>query len=462
MKVAYIFPGSGGTFYCSTCIRDAFLVPALRDIGHDVVIVPLYLPLFGHEDLCRADVPIFYGAVNVYLRHVVPFMRKAPRWIQYLLDRKPILGLAASRAGSTRASGLVDMTVSMLSGSDGDQKEELERMTSWLEEHLKPDIIHLSNALLLGLAKTFRERLGVPIVCSLQDEHQWIGSMGPEGEQRVWKVMSEQAQSVDAFISTSHYYADMMIDTLGLDEERVDVVYPGVDPDSHVPSTSRPTRPTLGYLSRMSVSLGLDLVAEAYMVLKQRKGLEDLCLKVIGGQTNDDNTFIEELKSTFESCGMLEDVEFIDGFGADVRATFFNDISVLTVPVPNGEAFGIYLIEALAAGVPVVQPAQGAFTEIIEKTDGGILYEPGEKEALADALEPVLLDNARAAELGRRGRKKVLENFTAEQMARQTAEIYRKLMPVHSTYQRKSGVMSSEVETSKRSDFAEISRLRSR
>ncbi len=424
MRVAYIFPGSGGTFYCPNCIRDAFLVQALREIGHDVVVIPLYLPLFGHEDLCRADVPVFYGAVSLYLKHVFPFMQGAPRWISKLLDWRPVLGMAARRAGSTRASGLEDMTVSMLRGEAGGQGEELERLTLWLEEHFRPDVVHLSNALLLGLSETFRKRLGAAIVCSLQDEDQWVDAMGAEGAERVWSVMAERAAYVDAFVSSSNYYAGVMRDKLGLDEGLVDVVYPGVDPGKYVPAEVRPETPTLGYLSRLSRELGLDLVVDAFLMLREMKGLENLRLKAVGGRTGDDVAFLRSLERQCAARGALDDVEFITGFDSDVRAEFFDNISVLTVPVPNGEAFGIYLIEALAAGVPIVQPRAGSYTEIIEATGGGELYEPGGPAELAGALEPLLRDPARAAELGRIGRKKVMEGFTAGRMARQMVDIY--------------------------------------
>ncbi len=171
----------------------------------------------------------------------------------------------------------------------------------------------------------------------------------------------------------------------------------------------------------------MDLVVDAFLMLKEKEGLADLRLKAAGGSTGDDIAFLRDLKRRCAARGAFDDVEFIAGFDPDVRARFFDNISVLTVPVPNGEAFGIYLIEALAAGVPIVQPRAGSNPEIIETTGGGELYEPGGAENLAAALEPILLDPARAAELGRRGRRRVLEEFTAERMARQMVEIYERV-----------------------------------
>ncbi|WP_372936446.1 hypothetical protein, partial [Mariniphaga sediminis] len=162
MNIIQIIPGSGGSFYCGNCLRDSKYFNALRAEGHQVTKIPMYLPLFADEhDI--SDVPIFYGAISTYLKQVFPVFRKAPKWFDNLLNSKPMMKLAASMAGSTRASGLEDMTISMLLGEQGKQKEELEHMVSWIAEHCKPDIIHLSNALLLGLAKRLKEKIGVPV-----------------------------------------------------------------------------------------------------------------------------------------------------------------------------------------------------------------------------------------------------------------------------------------------------------
>jgi glycosyltransferase involved in cell wall biosynthesis len=83
----------------------------------------------------------------------------------------------------------------------------------------------------------------------------------------------------------------------------------------------------------------------------------------------------------------------------------------------------LYVIEAMAAGVPVVQPRTGAFPELIEATGGGITYE-GDSNALSVALEELLSDPQRARALGQAGRQVALEKFSADAMARATLEFY--------------------------------------
>ena len=163
------YTGFGGSFYCGNCLRDSKYFNALRAEGHKVTKIPMYLPLFADEhDI--SEVPIFYGAISLYMKQVYPIFRKAPAWVDKLLNSKPMMKLAASMAGSTRAKGLEDMTISMLLGEEGLQKDELERLVEWLRDEAKPDVVHLSNALLLGLARRIKQEMDIPMICSLQNE----------------------------------------------------------------------------------------------------------------------------------------------------------------------------------------------------------------------------------------------------------------------------------------------------
>jgi len=184
---------------------------------HDVVKIPMYLPLFDDENAMKGDVPVFYGAVSMYLKQHYPVFRKFPAWFYKMLDSGPMLRLASQFAGSTRAEGLEDMTVSMLLGEDGNQNEELEHMAQWIENHFKPDVIHISNALLLGLVHRLKKIPGTKIVCSLQDEDVWVETMHEAYREKSWKLMGEKAKEVDLFISVSDYFAKYSIDKMGLD-----------------------------------------------------------------------------------------------------------------------------------------------------------------------------------------------------------------------------------------------------
>ena len=426
LKIAHIIPGSGGSFYCGNCLRDSKLFDSFREQGHEAIKIPMYLPLFSH-DPDQGMTPVFYGAVSLYLKEVFPLLRRAPKWVDRLLNARPVLRFAARQANSTRASGLEDMTVSMLMGEHGRQREELEEMVHWLETHFKPDVIHISNALLLGLAHMLRERLGVPVLCSLQDEDVWVDPMRPEFSAKVWDLMREKSADIDMFVSVSHYYTEFMKQKLGLAEDRIQTLHLGVDPDEYhyVNAAEKPRN--IGFLSRMCRENGLDILVDAFILLRGRPGFDDVRLLLTGGQTSDDKAFLKEQRKKIDQHGLTEFVEFIPDFEPSARTAFFNRIMALSVPVRKGEAFGIYLTEAMAAGIPIVQPALGAFPEIIEKSGGGITYRNNTAGELAEALQELVGDRQKAGRLSANARKSVLKSFNVHALTMEMTEIYRRL-----------------------------------
>ena len=157
MKIVHIVPGSGGTFYCQNCMRDNELIKSLKTLGHEIYMVPMYLPISVDDHETEDDTPVFYGAINIYLKEKLPFYRHAPIWLEKIFDSQPLLKYAAKKSGSTRASGLEEMTISMLKGEEGRQATELDHLIKFLQKEIQPDVVHLSNALLLGLAKRMKE-----------------------------------------------------------------------------------------------------------------------------------------------------------------------------------------------------------------------------------------------------------------------------------------------------------------
>ncbi|HEY3370510.1 MAG TPA: glycosyltransferase family 4 protein, partial [Prolixibacteraceae bacterium] len=377
MKIAHIIPGSGGSFYCGNCMRDSKYIRALRDLGHQVIKVPLYLPIF--EDAHDLDeVPVFYGAVNLYLKQQFPIFRHMPSFVEHALDSKSVLHMAARKAGSTRAKGLEEMTISMLLGEEGAQKEELERLVDWLANEAKPDVVHLSNALLLGLARQIKLRLNVPVICSLQDEDVWVDAMSGEYPRQVWDLMSERGRDVDVFIPVSDFYSAEINQRMVIPQDKMKTVYLGVDTSDYFPKPVTGKDPVIGYLSRMCEENGLAILVDAFILLRKDPGYAAVKLKITGGKTGDDLHFIKEQKNKISKAGLENDVFWVDEFEGEERQKFLDTVRLISVPVLNGEAFGLYQLEAMAAGIPMVQPALGAFAEVIEISGGGIIYSPNE------------------------------------------------------------------------------------
>ena len=427
MKIVHIIPGSGGTFYCQNCMRDNQLIVALRASGHDVIMVPMYLPLNVDVHGLMGDTPVFYGAVNTYLKEKLPIYRHAPVWLERLFDSPFLLRMAAKKAGSTRASGLEEMTLSMLRGEHGRQATELEHLIHYLKTHVQPDIVHLSNALLLGLAHRIKRDLGAAVVCSLQDEHEWIDPMRPSYRQQVWDLMAERSSDVDAFIAAGRFYAEKSIAEMRLPKEKVHVVYGGVELSGYQRSPLPLDPPVIGYLCRMSEYFGLGVVVDGFIKLKTDYGFPHAKLKLTGGYTGDDELFVKKMLKKISADGFAQDVEVIESFDKAHRVEFLKSLTLLSVPVLSGEAFGAYQVEALAAGVPIVQPNVGGYPEFIAMTGGGVIYEPNDGDHWAAAAAALLNDPQNLRDMGERGGAAVVEKFSMARMAQEILGVYNRV-----------------------------------
>ena len=268
MKIVHITPGSGGTFYCQNCFRDNELVKALQKLDHEVFNVPMYLPLNIDKDIEEGSTPVFYGAINVYLKEKISLYRHAPEWLERVFDSKAMLKFAAKRSGSTKAEGLEEMTISMLKGENGRQASELDRLIKFLSKEIKPEIVHLSNALLLGLAKRMKHDLEAKVICSLQDENEWIDPMNEQYQDKVWNLMAEKAKDVDLFITPSEYYSNKSQKKLKLDPDKIEVVYSGINLSGYKDSSIPMYPPVIGYLCRMNENFGLDILVDAFIIIK--------------------------------------------------------------------------------------------------------------------------------------------------------------------------------------------------
>ena len=384
MKILFITPGSGDSFYCGNCFRDNLQASALRNAGHDVIIMPLYLPL-KHESF-QADTPLFFPATTYYLAQKFFGKRKMPKWMKKLTGSDAMLKLASSRSGTTSAKGMEDMTLSMIKGNDLAFMDHINQMIGWIQTQEKPDIIHLSSTLIIGIAKVLRNQLNIPIICSVQDEEIWIDSLNKNDADLAWQSIAENIGYVDHFVTTSEFYKDFVKKRIPKISE-VEVIYPGVDYIKYA-SKDYPKHPTIGFFYRMNRENGLDILAEAFVKLKKKDSIKNLKLKIGGGYTSENKQFLKEVKKIV--APYFADVEISNSYSLEEQIRFYSEISVISVPITFNESVGLYLCEAFAAGRPAVEPATGSFPEIVG--EAGLLYSPNNSDALADALEKLLTD----------------------------------------------------------------------
>jgi glycosyltransferase involved in cell wall biosynthesis len=427
--------------YCGGCLRDNALVAALRKQGHEVLMVPLYLPLTLDEEDQSTGAPVFFSGINVYLAQKAPLFRGAPGWLRDLFASRRLLKWAAGKAAKTRAADLGELTLSMLRGEAGNQAREIEELIAWLKTQPKPDVLCLSNALLIGIVHRLKAELQVPVVCSLQGEDFFLDALPETHRAACWHTLAERAAEVDLFVAPSRYFGNLMRERLGFSSGRLRVVHNGINLEGYrvegrgAKAEGRRQKaedqganvPSLGFFARMCPEKGLNTLVEAYIVLRQRGRVGGLKLRVGGSCGPADAAFVDSMRERLAAGGLLGEVEFHPNVDRAAKLAFLRSLSVFSVPALYGEAFGLYAIEAMAAGVPVVQPRVAAFPELIEATGGGVLCEAGDPGTLAEAIEELLLNPTRAQALGAAGQRAVTERFSADAMARETLRVYGEL-----------------------------------
>ena len=418
MKILFIVPGSGDSFYCGNCFRDNLQANALRKAGHDVIVMPLYLP-FKYPSF-KADTPLFFPATTFYAAEKFFKKGKVPRLISKILETKAMLGVASAFSGTTSAAGLEDITLSMINGNDAVFTEQVSHLLDWVEHHEKPDIIHLSSSLLIGLAKALKQRLKIPMVCSLQDEEIWVDSLADNFVNQAWQGIIDNTGYIDKFITTSHFYKRTISDRFP-QITNIEVVYPGVDIGKYA-CNSYPSDPVIGFFYRMNSENGLGILAEAFVILKKRDTIKNLKLKVSGGYSGKDKQFLKDVKKIL--LPWKKDVDLNEEYNPERHSDFYSQITLISVPLTFDESIGLYLCEAFAAGRPAIEPATGSFSEIVG--DAGIVYSPNDSEALAAAIEKLLLDKQMYDQCSKKALELSRNRYNSSVMAENLFNIYKK------------------------------------
>ncbi len=140
----------------------------------------------------------------------------------------------------------------------------------------------------------------------------------------------------------------------------------------------------------MCESKGLHLLIEAFIELKNRNNYQNLKLKVGGTCLPEDEEYVNLLKQKLKYAGYLEEVEFYPNITKKQKIEFYKSIDLFCIPAIYGEAFGLPVVEAMAAGVPLVLPRHGSFIELVEETGTGVLYAPNFIEPLTNSLNYML------------------------------------------------------------------------
>lgn len=419
MHVAIITAGGAGMF-CGSCMHDNTFARALSAGGADVTLIPTYTPIrVDEENLSTPEV--FLGGINLYLDYRLPLWRKIPRSLTRWLDAPSVLNL--TRFASSDPKKLGPLTLAMLEGDEGPQRREIDELVEFLAGKLRPDVVCFSNALLVGIVRRLKQRFDGPVYCLLQGDDIFLEDLPGPYRSRAIEMIRERIVEFDGFLVNSRYYRDFMAEYLGVPVEKCRLVPLGIDLTGHdgEPAPRNNGAFTIGYFARVCPEKGLQRLVEAFRILHRE--FPGTRLRAGGFLQKRDRAWFHRLKKSARDLGNA--FEYI---GSPARLSekvaFLKSLDVLSVPTVYHECKGLYVLEALANGVPVVQPRHGAFPELIEATQGGLLVNPDDPEDLARALKDLMQDAERRAELAVAGHAAVRAQFDPTTMAEAALAIF--------------------------------------
>ncbi len=414
--------------FCGSCLHDNALAKSLMRLGHDVILLPTYTPILTDETSVSSD-RLFFGGLNVYLQQISPVFRWLPKWMDQFLSSPRLVNWIATRAMGTSAKQLGALTVSMLQGSNGRQRKEVSRLCDWLVTQ-KPDVAIFSNLLIAGCIREIKSRIGCPVVVMLQGDDIFYEGLIEPYRAEALQLLKQLAREVDLFIVHSEFYGQRMQQLLEFPRERWQVNPLAIEPADFL-SRQQPTSvnnrpPTVGYLARLAPEKGLHHLVDAFIELQKR--LPTARLAVAGWLGKQHQGYWQAQQSKLASAGLDDAYTYHGSVDRNGKLNFLESIDVLCVPTTYQEPKGLFVLESLAAGVPVVQPDHGAFPEVIARLGGGHLYAAGDQTALVDRLQAVLSDLPAARQLGQAGRTAVLEHATTDRAAARLIELLNPLI----------------------------------
>ncbi len=425
MRIVHLAAGAGG-MYCGACARDTMLARGMIALGHRFEIVPLYTPLrFDGSDPLPSS-RIFLGGINAYIEQHVPFWRFVPRALRGILDSPRALNWATRFAVSTKAEDLGPMMLSVLQGSGGKQAGEFADLLAYIQSSARPDAVSITNSLLTGIAPDIKRKLGIPIVCGLQGEDTFVKATPEPFRSQTIEQLRANATSVDVFLSPGNAYAETMAEFLRLPREKIHVARVGVDAAPYrQDARTRPSPFTVGYLGVITPLKGLDLLVRAFIELRQRGADVDLA---IAGKVLNRAYWTEQVRR-LEEAGVSTHVRYAGELPFADKVRFLHGCSAFCMPSRQPETRAVAALEAQAAGLPVIVPDTGIFPEMLEITQGGLMYASGDSGGIAEAVTELMRDPESAARMGETAAAKVSTHFTPERLVRETLAALEDVLP---------------------------------
>ncbi|MGE3579520.1 MAG: glycosyltransferase family 4 protein [Vicinamibacterales bacterium] len=425
MRILSITAGAAD-MYCGSCLRDNALARGLMALGHDVTLAPVYTPTrVDVENVSQSKV--LFGGVSVYLQQASALFRHTPWVLDRLWDSTAFLSLVSKRSISVNAASLGSMTVSTLLGERGNQRKEIDKLLHWIASEPPYDVINIPNALLIAMAGPIRRATGRPVCVTLQGEDLFLDGLPEADRVRAEELIREHARDVDLFLSVSAYYKDVAGPRFRIDADRIAVTPLGVSTDDLTPGgrTRLQSDPfVVGYFARIAPEKSLHLLAEAYRIARRERGLPPSRLEAAGYLSAEHQPYLARIQRDLADWGLADEFHYHGTLDRAGKVAFLRGLDAFSVPSTYVEPKGLYLLEAMACGIPVVAPNHGSMREMVGATGGGLLVTPDDPASFADGLMALREHPGQAREMGLRGATGVREHYTEQQMAERVLAAY--------------------------------------
>ena len=232
-------------------------------------------------------------------------------------------------------------------------------------------------------------------------------------------------RSADRVVALSAYWQSFLAGIVPAD--RIRVINNPIDcarlmPRQRVPDAARPSILLLGSLGRRKGHY--DVLDALPAVVARHPGV-----RVLFAGADEEPGAGDALRRIVDAQGLASHVEFLGQIGFDRKVALFGEITMLILP-SHGENMPISVLEAMAAGVPVVSTRVGAIPEALDDGHAGLLIDAGNVKALAAAILSLLDNPALAAELANAGARRARTLWDAERIVARVGDLYSELLPI--------------------------------
>jgi glycosyltransferase involved in cell wall biosynthesis len=441
-RVVFLTAGAAG-MYCGSCMHDNALARELRNQGVDCLLQPVYTPI-RTDALSVADQQVFFGGIHIYLLQRMPWLKHMPASIRRMLDWSPLINLVTRKSHATDANQLGQLAISMLQGADGRQSQEVARLTDWLADEVRPQALVLSNLLIGGALPGIRKRMpDTRLVVVLQGDDIFLDHLPDQARNEAIRLCRELVPVVDRFVVNSQFYAEKMGQMLSIHSDRFEITPLSIDvapftsdgvgsQEQAVPqgtASDQFTRPVsdvsfrLGYMARIAPEKGFHHLVDAFIRLALKPEHSDLTLHASGWLGEANRKYFQVQQQKIESAKLTHRFTYHGSPDLTQKVSFLQSLDLFSVPTDYRDPKGLFVLESLAAGVPVIQPDHGAFGELLESTGGGLLTKPGCLDGLCAAIEELKQHQQQRVALGRSGQQRVMEHHTMGRAVEQLKKI---------------------------------------